>query len=55
MAAADRIYRDYSIERDEKGMPTKLVWRGDYRIPQPEDEDARKLREWEEIYGKRSE
>lgn len=51
-----KIYRDFSIERDESGMPTKMYWRGDYAIPpaptKAEREQA-KLKEWEALYGKR--
>ena len=25
-----RVFRSYTIERDEKGLPYRMVWNGDY-------------------------
>jgi hypothetical protein len=34
------VIRDYRIERDEQGRPTRLVWMGDRpRVPKPTPSD----------------
>jgi hypothetical protein len=54
MVADMVIHRRYSIERDAQGLPFKLVWRGDVRIPSKEEQDRQRLEEHEQIYGKRT-
>lgn len=48
-----RKHRVYEMVRDGQGMPTKLVWIGDYEMPSQKDLDRQKLAEHEKIYGKR--
>lgn len=51
-------FREFSIERDEQNMPTKLIWRSDYELPAKQTQaqkDAEKLAEYESVYGKRVE
>lgn len=26
----ERPFRSYAIERDEQGLPTRMIWQGDY-------------------------
>ena len=53
-----KTFRSYEIIRDENGMPTKMIWRGDYRLrdraTRRAEMDQRKLAEHEKIYGKRT-
>jgi hypothetical protein len=52
----ERIFRSYDIERDKDGMPCRLLWLGDFKIPPKptkEEVDQQRLQEWESAYGKR--
>jgi hypothetical protein len=53
---SDKVFRSYEIVRDNEGMPTRLLWNGDYRLPALQakaERDQKKLEEYQRIYGKR--
>ena len=52
------LFSHWTIERDDQGMPCKMLFNGFEELPEPktrEQLDAEKLAEHERIYGKRVE
>jgi hypothetical protein len=52
-----KIFRAYDLERDDSGKVTKMHWAGDYEIqraPTRAEKEAKKLAEWNELYGKKA-
>lgn len=47
-------HRAYKVEHDSDGMPTKMVWIGDFERPTRKTVDRDRLAEHEKIYGKRA-
>jgi hypothetical protein len=51
-----QLWRDYRLERDEKGDVKAMHWYGDYEIPHKktrEEIDRERLVEHEKTHGKR--